>query len=60
LLLQDDRGITFINSHATLDTEHMVRLREVLNPIEDPYAREAVVESTIFNYHQFTRVLENV
>jgi len=60
LLLESDRGITFISSHSTLDAEHMARLREVLNPIEDTEAREAIIESTVFNFHQFTRVLESV
>ena len=60
LFLEGDRGVTFISSHSTLDAEHMARLRDVLNPIDDPATREAIVESTVFNYHQFTRVLENV
>jgi pyrroloquinoline quinone (PQQ) biosynthesis protein C len=58
LLLEGDRGITFISSHATMDAEHMVELRVILNQIEDEEAKQAVVESTIFNFHQFGRVLE--
>jgi hypothetical protein len=58
LLLEGDRGITFISSHATMDAEHMVELRVILNQIEDEAAKQAVVESTIFNFHQFGRVLE--
>ena len=60
LLLESDRGISFISSHSTLDAEHMARLRDVLNPIEDAPTREAIIESTVFNYGQFTRILENV
>ena len=60
LLLEDDRGVTFIGSHATLDAEHMAELREVLNLLDDEAARDAVVESVIVNFHHFTRILEAV
>jgi len=60
LLLEGDRGITFINSHATLDAEHMAQLRAILNPIADREAREAIIESTTFNFSQFTRILERI
>ncbi|MBI5260093.1 MAG: iron-containing redox enzyme family protein [Burkholderiales bacterium] len=57
LFLQDDRGTSFIGSHATLDAEHMARLREVLNTLVDNAARAAVVESATVNFHLFTRVV---
>jgi hypothetical protein len=60
LLLQGDRGISFISSHATLDAEHMADLRVILNTLEDDAAKEAIIESTIFNFHQFGRVLEGI
>jgi pyrroloquinoline quinone (PQQ) biosynthesis protein C len=60
LLLEDDRGVSFINSHATLDAEHMADLREILNLLEDDASRNAVVESTLVNFHHFTRILEAV
>lgn len=60
LLLEGDRGISFISSHATLDAEHMADLRVVLNQIEDDDAKNAIVESTTFNFHQFGKVLELV
>lgn len=58
LLLEGDRGISFISSHATLDAEHMADLRVILNQIEDDEAKNAVIESTTFNFHQFGKVLE--
>ena len=58
LLLEGDRGISFISSHATMDAEHMIELRVILNRVEDEQAKSAIVESTIFNFHQFGRVLE--
>jgi pyrroloquinoline quinone (PQQ) biosynthesis protein C len=60
LLLQGDRGISFISSHATLDAEHMAELRVILNTLQDAPAQEAIVESTVFNFHQFGKVLEAI
>jgi len=60
LLLEGDRGISFISSHATLDAEHMAELRVILNTLHDDDAKEAIVESTVFNFHQFGRVLEAI
>lgn len=60
LLLQGDRGISFISSHATLDAEHMAELRVILNTLHDEAAKDAIIESTIFNFHQFGRVLEAI
>jgi pyrroloquinoline quinone (PQQ) biosynthesis protein C len=60
LLLEGDRGVSFISSHATMDMEHMASLRIVLNTIEDDAARDAIVESTMVNFHHITRVFEAV
>jgi len=60
LLLEGDRGVSFISSHATMDADHMVTLRKTLNTIEDDAAREAVVESTLVNFHHVTRVFESI
>lgn len=60
LLLEGDRGISFISSHATLDTEHMAELRLVMNLIKDDDAKRAIVESTNVNFALFTRILEAV
>jgi pyrroloquinoline quinone (PQQ) biosynthesis protein C len=58
LLLEDERGTSFIGSHATLDAEHMDELRQVLDTIEDDEARDAVVESVKVNFHLITRIME--
>ncbi len=60
LLLEGDRGVSFISSHATMDAEHMVALRKILNTITDEAAREAIVESVTLNFHHITRVFEAV
>ena len=54
LLLEGERGISFISSHATMDAEHMAELRTVLNTITDKAAHEAIVESVLVNFHHFT------
>jgi pyrroloquinoline quinone (PQQ) biosynthesis protein C len=60
LLLDGDAGVSFIGSHATLDAEHMAHLRVVLNTIADAPAQDAVVASTLLNFHHFTRIVEQV
>ncbi len=60
LLLEGERGVSFISSHATLDTEHMVELRKILNLVEDDESRNAVVESVVLNFHQFTGIVAAV
>jgi pyrroloquinoline quinone (PQQ) biosynthesis protein C len=60
LLLETDRGISFISSHATLDAAHMAELRVVMNQIEDDDAKDSIVAATAFNFHQFTRILEAI
>ena len=58
LLLEGERGISFISSHATMDAEHMAELRQVLNTVDDEAARTAIIESTLVNFHHFTRLFE--
>ncbi len=60
LLLEGDQGVSFISSHATMDTEHMIELRQVLNTITDDEARDAVAESAALNFFYFTRMFEAV
>ena len=60
LFLEGDRGTTFISSHATMDTEHMIVLRKALNTLNDPSALAAVIEATNVNFHHFTRMFESV
>lgn len=58
LLLEGERGVSFIGSHATMDAKHMAELRQVLNTVEDEAARDAIVESVLVNFHHFTRMVE--
>jgi len=60
LLLDGDRGVSFIDSHATMDAQHMADLRLVLNKIDDAAAKAAIVESVRVNFHHFTRIVARV
>jgi pyrroloquinoline quinone (PQQ) biosynthesis protein C len=60
LLLDGDRGVSFIDSHATMDAKHMAELRVVLNLVKDDAARDAIVESVKVNFHHFTRIIEAI
>jgi pyrroloquinoline quinone (PQQ) biosynthesis protein C len=60
LLLEGERGVSFIDSHATMDAKHMADLRQVLNQIKEAAAQAAIVESVRVNFHHFTRIVEGV
>ena len=60
LLLEGERGVSFISSHATMDADHMAELRKLLNTIVDDASRDAIAESTLVNFHHFTRVFESI
>ena len=60
LLLDGDRGVSFISSHATMDAKHMAELRTVLNKIDDDGAKKAIQESVRVNFHHFTRIIEAI
>ena len=60
LLLDGDRGVSFIDSHSSMDAQHMAELRVMLNQIKDPAAHAAIIESVQVNFHHFTRILEKV
>jgi pyrroloquinoline quinone (PQQ) biosynthesis protein C len=60
LLIEGDRGVSFISSHATLDAKHMEELRKILRHVEDGPANDAIAESAQVNFHHFARILEAV
>jgi Iron-containing redox enzyme len=60
LLLEGERGVSFISSHATMDIVHMAQLRTVMNTITDDATRDAVTEATLVNFHHITRIFESI
>jgi hypothetical protein len=62
LLLDGDTGVSFLASHATMDTEHMSDLRLIIDgigPADEP-ALDAIVESANVNFHHFAQILAAV
>ena len=60
LLLQGDTGVSFISSHATMDTEHMVALRKVLNTVDDAAAMSAITESAQVNLQMIRHLFAEI
>ncbi len=60
LFLEGQQGVSFIDSHATMDAQHMAELRTLMNRIHEDDALAAVVESTRVNFHHFTRIIEAI
>ena len=60
LFLSGDRGVSFIDSHGTLDSDHMAKLRVVLNTVTHSDAQAAIVESTLVNFDLFTKIFAGV
>jgi pyrroloquinoline quinone (PQQ) biosynthesis protein C len=56
LLLDGDRGVSFVSSHTTMDADHIAELRDVVNGIDDRQAMDAVAESAELNFHHFGRI----
>ena len=60
LLLEGERGVSFIGSHASLDAQHMADLRRLMNQLQSDDTLAAVVESVRVNFHHFTRIIEAI
>ena len=60
LLLEGDAGVSFIESHASMDARHMAELRDIVNRVGDPAGQAAVVEAAQVNFHHLTRIVEAI
>lgn len=60
LLLQGERGTSFLSAHASLDAVHMAEIRDVLNQVSSAEAQKAIVESVRVNFLQITSVFAAV
>ena len=60
LLLEGIAGVSFIDSHATMDAQHMAHLRLVLNKVVAADGRAGVIEAVRVNFHHLTRIIEKV
>lgn len=60
LRLEGKRGVSFIESHATLDSQHMAALRAELNQLQSAAAAAAIIEAARVNFHHFTCIIAAV
>ena len=47
------RGFTFLDSHASMDLDHMAKLTELVKTIETPAAQQAIINATRVNFWLF-------
>jgi pyrroloquinoline quinone (PQQ) biosynthesis protein C len=52
-------GFTFLDSHASMDLDHMANLRALLQTIDDPAVQDAVINAIQMNFYLFTQFLKN-
>ncbi len=46
-------GFKFLNSHASMDLDHMAKLKDLIKTIDDPAAQQAIVTATRTNFWLF-------
>jgi pyrroloquinoline quinone (PQQ) biosynthesis protein C len=50
-------GFSFLESHASMDLDHMAKLRELLQTIHDTAVQEHVINSIHMNFYLFSQFL---
>lgn len=51
------QGFSFLESHASMDLDHMARLRELLLTIEDEQVQKMVINAIHMNFYLFSQFL---
>ena len=54
------RGFSFLDSHGTLDDDHLADLIELIQSIESPELVEKVVDSVDMNFYLFRQVISDL
>ncbi len=52
-------GFSFLDSHASMDLDHMEKLRELLQTIDDAAVQELVINAIQTNFYLFTQFLNH-
>lgn len=52
-------GFSFLDSHASMDLDHMEKLRELLQTIDDVAVQELVINAIQTNFYLFTQFLNH-
>jgi pyrroloquinoline quinone (PQQ) biosynthesis protein C len=55
--LTPPQGFRFLGSHASLDVDHIDKMKGVLDTITDPRHQQAVLAATKVNFHLFPQLL---
>lgn len=50
------RGFTFLDSHASMDQDHMAKLTELVKTIQSPEAQQAIINATRVNFWLFGQI----
>ena len=54
-----DNGFSFLSSHSTMDQDHMSKLKEVLQLINDPIDQNILMESIKMNFYFIVQIINN-
>lgn len=57
LSIQPGEGFTFLQSHSSMDLDHLANLNQLIKTIEADEAQEAVINSTNVNFYLLRQVL---
>jgi pyrroloquinoline quinone (PQQ) biosynthesis protein C len=52
-------GFSFLESHASMDMDHMSKLRNLLQSVDLPEAQNALIESVKTNFYLFMQILKD-
>jgi pyrroloquinoline quinone (PQQ) biosynthesis protein C len=52
-------GFTFLESHASMDLDHMANLRELLQTVKDPQVQEIIINAIQVNFYLFIEWLRH-
>ncbi|MDO8300338.1 TenA family transcriptional regulator [Lacisediminimonas sp.] len=58
--MQPGRGFAFLESHASLDEVHVVRLHALLNTLEDARAQQEVIAASKSNFYLFKEWIRQI
>ncbi len=57
--MKGPEGFVFLESHATMDVDHMAKMTTLVKTIQDPAAQEAIINSTQVNFYLFGKMFES-
>lgn len=52
-------GFSFLDSHSSIDMEHMAKLRKLLQSVDSPEAQNVVIESVKMNFYLVMQIFKD-